>query len=192
VRVGAISGLRTIISGDYITVQPGSGPFTNVFQGAEKAPMADEPRALEIVFTTPQLGSLQERTPIFYRGVQVGQVEYYQLTPDSREVSLHARISAGYAPLVRVNSKFWNAGGIDFHFGIFKGAQISAESPKTIISGGIAFATPPDFLAPATNGATFVLNEKPEEKWKTWSPMIDLQLPREAETTNTPTPSILK
>jgi paraquat-inducible protein B len=192
VRIGAITGLRTIISGDYVTVQPGAGPFTNVFQGADKAPLSEEPHALQIVFLTSELGSLQDHTPIFYRGVQVGQVDFYQLTPDARQVSIHARITPPYAPLVRVNSKFWNAGGIDFHFGLFKGAQISAESPKTVISGGIAFATPPDFQAPATNGAVFVINEKPDEKWKTWAPIIDLHLPAEADGSNTLTPSILK
>jgi paraquat-inducible protein B len=29
-----------------------------------------------------------------------------------------------YAPLVRMNSIFWNAGGINFHPGLFSGANI--------------------------------------------------------------------
>jgi paraquat-inducible protein B len=52
-----------------------------------------------------------------------------------------------------MNSKFWNAGGINFHLGLFSGAKITAESAQTLISGGIAFATPPDFQKVATNGA---------------------------------------
>jgi paraquat-inducible protein B len=186
VRVGAISGLRTIISGDYIAVQPGAGPRTNVFTGADKQPISDEPRALQITLLTPDLGSLQEQSPIFYRGVQVGEVLYYQLAPDGRQVAVHARISEQYAPLVRLDSKFWNAGGLDFHLGLFKGMQISAESPRTLVSGGIEFATPPDLQAQATNGTVFPLNEKPEDKWKSWSPTIALQLPREAMASNAP------
>ncbi len=41
VKVGAISGLRTIISGDYIEVQPGAGGGTNTFVGAETAPLPE-------------------------------------------------------------------------------------------------------------------------------------------------------
>ena len=180
VRVGAISGLQTIVSGVDIAVEPGNGPATNTFIGAEEQPIAEEPNALQIVFLTDVLGSLQEESPIFYRGVQVGEVEYYQLGPDSRQVVVHARIWQPYAPLVRMNSTFWNAGGLDIHLGLFKGMQISAISPKTIVSGGIEFATPPDFQVQATNGTVFLLNEKCEDKWKAWSPAIALQLPQHA------------
>ena len=66
-----------------------------------------------------------------------------------------AYIDQEYAPLVRMNSIFWNAGGINFHVGLFSGAKITAESAQTLISGGIDFATPPDFQKAATNGTVF-------------------------------------
>ena len=48
VKLGALSGLQTIVSGNYITVQPGDGPRTNQFIGVEKAPI--EPvKALDIL-----------------------------------------------------------------------------------------------------------------------------------------------
>jgi paraquat-inducible protein B len=81
---------------------------------------------------------------------------------------------------------------LDIHFGLFKGVQISAESPKTVISGGIEFATPTDFQTGATNGAVFVLNEKPGEKWTSWAPSISLNLPQQAVRTNAPAQSFLK
>src|SRR5690242_21071555 len=43
---------------------------------------------------------------------QVGEVANYQLGPDARAVILRAVIRQEYAPLVRWNSKFWNAGGL--------------------------------------------------------------------------------
>ncbi len=147
------------------------------------------PRSLQISLLTPDLGSLQEQTPIFYRGIQVGEVLYYQLAADAHNIVVHARVSEQYAPLVRTDSKFWNAGGLDFHLGLFKGVQISAESPKTLISGGIEFATPTELQRQATNGTIFVLNDKPEEKWKSWSPTIALNLPPEAQSTNAVTKS---
>jgi paraquat-inducible protein B len=175
-KLGSISGLRTIVSGNYIAVQPGDGAPTNAFVGVEQPPV-EHKGALEITLLSPQLGSLQEESPIFYRGIQVGEVLQSRLAGDAREVIIDAIIRGNYAPLVRTNSKFWNAGGIDVHIGLFSGAQISAQSAQTLISGGIEFATPPDFHDAATNGTVFALNEKAEDAWKKWSPAIALPNP---------------
>ena len=180
VKLGAISGLRTIVSGEYIAVRPGNGPRTNSFVGAEGEPIPEQPRALQITLLAPNLGSLQERSVIYYRGIQVGEVLKYQLGNDAQEVKLEARIREEYAPLVRANSKFWNAGGLDFRFGLFRGAEISAESAKTLLSGGIEFATPNEPDAAASNGAVFRLYEKPDDAWKNWMPAINLKLPEQA------------
>src|SRR5580658_3278740 len=166
VKVGAISGLRTIVSGEYVTVQPGHGAPTNIFAAVEEAPPVEEPGALLITIRAPALESLQEHSPILYRGIQVGEVLNYQLEDNSQGVMVRARVLAEYAPLVRLNSKFWNAGGIDVRIGLFKGAEISAQSAQTLFSGGIEFATPPEPAKAAANGAVFELNEKPKEEWK--------------------------
>jgi len=183
-KVGAISGLRTIISGEYIAVRPGNGERTNVFVGAESEPISEEPGALHITLLMPSLRSVQEESSIYFRGIKVGEVLKYQLGDDSQEVKLQARIHKEYAPLVRMNSKFWNAGGIDFRFGLFRGAEISAESAKTLLSGGIEFATPTDAGEPASDGAVFRLYDKPEDAWKDWMPRIRLHLTNQIADTN--------
>lgn len=183
-NVGSISGLGTLVSGDYIAVRPGNGPLTNSFNGMEKEPPDEAPRALLITLTSPSLSSLQEQSPIIYRGVQVGEVLHTQLGDDSRNVVIQARIWEDYAPLVRAETKFWNAGGLDLHLGLFNGLQINAASPRTIVGGGIEFATPPAFGDQASNGAIFELNEKAEDKWKTWNPAIALRLSGKTPPTN--------
>jgi paraquat-inducible protein B len=94
--------------------------------------------------------------------------------------------------LVRVNSKFWNAGGLDFRFGLFRGAEISAESAKTLLSGGIEFATPTTFGEPASDGAVFRLYDKPDDAWKDWMPLIQLNLSDQAAETKPSTGLNLK
>jgi paraquat-inducible protein B len=183
VKVGAISGLRTIISGEYVAVEPGDGPVTNIFVGVEKEPTPQEPKALAITLLAPNLSSIQVKSPIFYRGIQVGEVLQYQLGPDAQEAVIHARIHAEYTPLVRMNTKFWNAGGINVRLSLLHGAEFAAESPQTLVTGGIEFSTPPEFQAPATNGVVFRLYEKPEDVWKTWTPAIKLHLPDQAPQT---------
>lgn len=185
-KVGAISGLRTIISGEYVAVRPGNGPRTNNFVGAEKEPLPEQPGAVHITLLAQGLGSLQEQSSIYYRGIQVGEVLKYQLANDAQGVVLQARIRKEYAPLVRENSKFWNAGGLDFRFGLFRGAEISAESAKALLSGGIEFNTPPEPARPATDGAVFRLYEKADDAWKNWMPMIKLNLPEQAPETAQP------
>ena len=183
-----LSGLQTIVSGDYITVQPGNGARTNLFIGANKEPI-EPAKGLEILLLAPKLGSLQPQSPVFYRDIQVGEVLDCRLNDDAREVVIHARIREEYAPLVRVNSTFWNAGGVNIHIGLFSGANISAESAQTLISGGIEFATPPDFQDAATNGVVFILNEKSEDEWGKWSPAIHLHSVPEAMTNKTTSPN---
>jgi paraquat-inducible protein B len=185
-KVGAISGLRTIISGEYIAVRPGNGARTNVFVGAESEPISEEPGSLHLTLLVPSLRSVQEESSIYYRGIKVGEVLKYQLSDDAQGVKIQARIHKDYAPLVRVNSKFWNAGGIDFRFGLFRGAEISAESAKTLLSGGLEFATPTDPGAPAPDGAFFRLYDKPDDAWKDWMPVIHLNLTNAVADTNQP------
>ncbi len=189
VKVGSIKGLRTIVSGNYITLEPGHGPPTNEFVALAEAPV--EPvKAVEFTLLMDDLGSLQKQTAIFYRGVQVGEVLDFRLSDDSKHVLVHARIREEYAPLLRVNSKFWNAGGINFHFGLLSGAEISAESAQTVVSGGIAFATPPDYGDAATNGAVFQLNDKEDDEWKKWNPAIPLHGVPEAQKEKSSLPQV--
>jgi paraquat-inducible protein B len=187
IKLGSVSGLRTIVLGNYITVQPGDGAPTNAFIGAEKEPIAPI-KAMDLQLLATKLDSLQPQSPVFYRGIQVGEVLDCRLSGDARAVLIHVRIDEEYAALVRMNSKFWNAGGIDFHLGLFSGAKISAESAQTLVSGGIAFATPPDFQNAATNGAVFILNEKIETEWEKWSPAIPLHAVPAAMTNNASLP----
>jgi paraquat-inducible protein B len=189
VKLGAISGLQTIVSGSYVTVQPGSGARTNVFTGVAEAPLVPIP-GITITLLANSLDSLENQSGVFYRGVQVGEVTGAHLDQNARFVVVEARIRLEYAPLVRADSQFWNAGGINAHVGLFTGLQISAESAATLVSGGIAFATPENFGSAATNGSVFFMNEKPDPKWAAWSPYISLGQTPEAQKASSSTPQI--
>ena len=188
-KLGAISGLRTIVSGNYITVQPGNGERTNTFVGLEEAPIQPVP-SINITLLADDLGALQNLSEITYRGIQVGEVMDFHLDEDARYVVVHARILQNYTPLVRVDSKFWNAGGISAHLGLFSGLNISAESAQTLISGGIAFATPEAYGPPATNGTVFILNDKEDSSWESWNPHIPLQSVPEVQKAKSTIPDI--
>jgi paraquat-inducible protein B len=173
VGAGGLQGLETIVSGPYIQVEPGDGKEQKNFIGAEKPPILKSSEGgLEIILTTPSLGSLTVGAPVYYRGMEVGSVRYFVLEKDSTAVNVHILIEANFAPLVRADSKFWNAGGVGVHFGLFSGFSMSAESLKSLVIGGIAFATPTSPGILASNGATFQLNEKVDKDWLKWQPAI--------------------
>jgi paraquat-inducible protein B len=188
-KLGAISGLQTIVSGNYITVQPGNGAETNIFTGAEEAPIQPAP-GINITLLADDLGALENQSEISYRGIQVGEVMDFRLGDDSRHVVVHARVFQDFAPLVRMNSKFWNAGGVNAHLGLFSGLNITAESAQTLISGGLAFATPVEYGPPATNGAVFTLNDKADSAWQDWNPVIPLKAEPAAAGEKSPLPDI--
>jgi paraquat-inducible protein B len=169
---GGLHGLETIVSGPYIQVQPGDGKEQRKFIGAEEPPILKTSEGgLEIILTTPHLGSLTVGSPVYYRGMEVGSVRYFLLSNDSTVVRVHVLIETGFAPLVRADSKFWNAGGINVDLKLF-GINISAESFKSLVIGGIAFATPSPPGILASNDSTFPLNEKADDNWLKWSPAI--------------------
>ncbi len=190
VGAGGLHGLETIVSGPYIQVEPGGGKEQNKFIGDEKPPvLKTSETGLEIILTTPDLGSLNVGAPVYYRGLEVGSVRNFELEKDSTAVNVHLLIETNFAPLVRTDSKFWNAGGIDVNLKLF-GINLSAQSFKSLLVGGIAFATPAPPGILATNGAIFPLNEKVDDKWLKWSPAITITNAA-AKTSQTPPSSIL-
>ena len=173
VGVQQITGLRTIVSGDYITVEPGPGDFQDHFDGLADAPVVEPEGMLRIVLLAEKTGSLRARTPVFYRGVQVGEVFNLDLGHESQTIHITVDIRKRYAPLVRMNSKFWSAGGIHANISL-SGLNIAAQSLETLVSGGIAFATPDTAEKEAPRGTEFRLYDKPEDAWLGWSPAIEL------------------
>ena len=110
-------------------------------QSAQQIEKADQP-GLKVILRADGLGSITKKNNVFYREIVVGKVSGYELSATADHVLIYVEIEHRFAPLVRKNSVFWNASGIDVHFGLFSGAEIHTESLKSILAGGIAFATP--------------------------------------------------
>ena len=148
--------------------------FTDL-QSAQQVEKADKP-GLKVILRADALGSITKKNNVFYREIVVGKVSGYELAATADHVLIYVDIEHRYAPLVRKNSVFWNASGIDVHFGLFSGAEIHTESLKSILAGGIAFATPDeDHMGQgAQQNATFTLYPKVKDEWLKWTPKIRL------------------
>jgi paraquat-inducible protein B len=175
VSAGSIRGLGTLVAGNYIQAEPGRGAKTNRFTGVENPPLIlpGQTNGLRVNLLAAQLRSMSPGSPVFYRGIKVGQVVQNQLSSEAQTVQIEIYVQPQFANLVRKNSEFWNAGGIDAKVTLF-GADISAQSLQALVTGGIAFATPNAPEKPAPNGTTFRLYDRAREEWLNWAPSIKL------------------
>jgi paraquat-inducible protein B len=170
----SITGLSTVLSGPYIDSTPGGGDAETEFTGLERPPVSMQD-GLRIVLKAPHLANLPSDAPIYFRGVEVGVVQDVLLSRDAATVDVHALIRNRYSPLVKSNSQFWIVSGIAVKGGLFTGVQMKVESLRSIISGGIAFATPEkDTGDQAQNGSEFVLHEDAKKDWLDWAPRISI------------------
>lgn len=141
---GEISGVSTLFSGSYIALKAGdSEESRREFQGLETAPILTSRLAGQrYILAAKDLGSLDVGAPIYYRHIRVGEVTAFELEPNGRDVHLQVFIHAPYDRYVTEDSRFWNASGFDVTIDS-KGARLDTESLVSILSGGIAFETPP-------------------------------------------------
>jgi paraquat-inducible protein B len=138
---GGVSGLGTLFSGVYIEMEPGQGRPAEVFKGLEEPPvLAPSGEGKTFVLRAKNLGSLSRGSPVYYRGVPVGETLGGTLAPDGRSVAISIFVRAPHDPLVHPESRFWNASGIEVSTG-GTGFKARAESLQTVLLGGIAFDT---------------------------------------------------
>jgi paraquat-inducible protein B len=173
------SNLETLVTGQYIEVQPAPknlGPQKTFVALANPPEAAKQEAGLSLVLSAARRGSLKAGVPVTYREITVGKVTGYELGQTADRVLIHILIEPKYAPLVRSGTRFWNTSGFDFDVGLFKGATLRTESLETMIQGGVAFATPDgDRMGSVARAAqTFPLFDKFEEEWLTWAPKIPL------------------
>ena len=142
VTLAGITGLDTLVSGNYITVSPGDGAPAREFVALPEAPpLAESTPGLHITLKAERLGSLNRDSPVFYKQIQVGRVRSYELAEDASRVEIKVFIEPQYASLVRKHTRFWNASGVTVDASL-AGLTVRTESLASIVAGGIAFATP--------------------------------------------------
>ncbi|MGH7789328.1 MAG: intermembrane transport protein PqiB [Candidatus Binatia bacterium] len=155
-----VTGLGTLISGSYIGMEIGeSKEKRRHFVGLTTQPVVtgDTPGRF-FKLTTPDLGSLDTGTPIFFRRLQVGEVASYELDKDGQALTLKVFVNAPYDQYVNPNTRFWQASGIDVSLSA-SGLTVQTQSVLSVLIGGIAFETASTdaLLPPAAADTSFRL-----------------------------------
>ncbi len=155
-----VTGLGTLISGAYIGVEIGSSQEDRRdFVALETPPViTGEIPGRFFILKTPDLGSLDTGTPIYFRRLQVGQIASYALDKDGKNLTIKAFVQAPYDQYVNPNTRFWHASGIDLSLSA-SGLNVQTQSLLSILIGGVAFETASNvlILPPSDENAVFTL-----------------------------------
>jgi paraquat-inducible protein B len=143
VTLSGVSGLSTLLSGNYIGFGPGKSTGSqDSFTGLDVAPVITEERGSQFALNANDLGSLEIGSPVYYRRLPVGQVIAYELAPDGNTVQMKIFIKAPYDTYVYPETRFWNASGVEVSVGA-DGVNVRTESIVALLIGGLAFDVPP-------------------------------------------------
>jgi paraquat-inducible protein B len=159
IGLAGVSGISTLLSGNYIGVQAGSSErHRRDFVGLDVAPRIVGQKGRRFVLHAPDLGSLGVGAPIYYRRLPVGEVESYRLASDGKSVEIGIFVSSPYDADVHPDTRFWNASGIDVSLGE-NGLDVRTASLLALLAGGLSFDTPDyaDGKVTAAEGASFRL-----------------------------------
>jgi paraquat-inducible protein B len=148
ISAAGITGLGTLVSGEYISVDVGQSKIRSTdFVGLEVPPIvtADLP-GREFVLHADDLGSLSVGSGVFYRHLTAGQVVGYSLDPGGTGVTIRIFVNAPFDSYINGATRFWQASGLDMSLGS-EGVRVRTESLTSILEGGVAFRTLPGATA---------------------------------------------
>jgi paraquat-inducible protein B len=144
VGLGGISGLGTLLSGPYIAIKPGDGDKESHFIGMTSPPLLKHnAEGRYFVLETNNLSSMRPGTPINFHGITVGEVLSHTLSDDANGIRLTVFINKPYDQFIRKNTRFWIDSGVDLSASA-DGFKVRTGPLISLLSGGIAFRTPPE------------------------------------------------
>jgi len=145
VSVQGITGLGTVLRGDYIDMRAteGKGKPARRFKAlAEPPSIPENAPGLHLTLMSEDLASFSRGTPVYYnKKIEVGKVQSYKLADDQKHTEINIYILPEYSHLVKKHSRFWNASGIEVEGGL-SGLKIRTQSMVAILAGGITLFTP--------------------------------------------------
>ncbi len=140
VGLGGVSNLSTLVSGPYITFVPGKGKPCREFkiQGSHSKEILREGTYYRLVAS--DLHALDPGAPVLFKHIQVGEVAKYTLNKDN-SVDLVFIIYDEFEHLINDKCVFWNYSGLNLKV-TPAAVNVSTDSLKAILAGGIAFDYP--------------------------------------------------
>jgi len=74
----------------------------------------------------------------------------------------------------RSGTAFWNTSGVSAKASLMKGLDFELESLRSLVQGGVEFATPSAKAPRVKAGTVFFLHDAPKDEWLNWEPHLKL------------------
>ncbi|QIW16692.1 hypothetical protein A4G20_10310 [Pasteurellaceae bacterium RH1A] len=155
---------------NYIDVSLGSGKAQTQFSlGDTDTSKTQFAGGFPVILETSDANGISPEAPVYYRGMQVGQVQGLSLSELGDRVLIHLAIQNKYKHLVRKNSQFWESSGYTMDVSL-SGASISSGTMSQLLNGGIAFSTPSGSVVQpqAEANRRFLLRRKIPDEARGW------------------------
>lgn len=156
-----IRNIGALITGPYITFEPGEGDFKNHFEVlAEAPPQLPLRPGSQFHLTATDSQALRIGSPVLYKQIKVGEVIGLDIDDSGQRVNVTIFIYQPHVRLLGPDSVFWSISSLDLSAGT-TGINVRTGPLAAILHGGIGFATPPvppDLsMPPVQAGQTFPL-----------------------------------
>lgn len=143
VGISGVSGLDTLISGTYIDVFSEKGGTYKKEHIGLTQPYRNIRGGDYFLLSSLNGDNVVVGTPVYYKNLKVGQVEYLNLSLDNKSVDIIVFIDKKYVSYVHDDSKFWtqNMLSVDFSKGSL---DVNIAPLHTMLQGGIVLSSSGD------------------------------------------------
>lgn len=141
ISLNRITGLDTLVKGSYFEIQPGiSTELTDSFTALPEAPpISARVPGLHLTLATDYPVSLEAKSPVYFKKVQVGEIISNALQPDAT-IETKLLIYPEFTKHVSTASKFFISSGIQLSANLPK-ISVKIDPIMTILRGGVSFYT---------------------------------------------------
>ncbi len=159
VSARGISGLSTVLSGVYLDAAwtPVQNSDAREFVGLKDAPLIRPGHeGTRIKIRSKNGTSLTPGAPVFFRGMEVGQLDTPRLSETADSTDVEAFINAPFDKFLTTDSRFWNMAGFSVTLGP-AGLDLNVASLGSLLTGGVAFENIVSGGEPVTDDTMFRL-----------------------------------
>jgi paraquat-inducible protein B len=144
VSLAGVSGLNTLISGQYIEFSPGSaGRLSENFTGLDEPPLTPlGTPGLHVTLVTDGDFSFSRGDRVHYQGSVVGKIEDIRYDLDEGRTYYDAFIEAPFHELITPETRFWKTSGVTAEL-TSAGVRLETGTLDSLLLGGVSFTNPP-------------------------------------------------
>jgi len=143
VSLSGVSGLGTILTGQYIQFAPGkAGKKASRFRGMDSPPITPvNTPGIHLTLVTYGDYYFSKGDLVHYQGITVGKVEEVEFNFDERRIYYKVFIEDPYQQLISSETRFWKASGIRAEL-TSAGFELDVGPIDSLLLGGISFTVP--------------------------------------------------